>query len=272
MNRTVFMVALGLVAALATAMVYGFGGVMAVNGTLTVGTLLALAAAPRPPVRAAHRHLERPRRRHDALVSFERVFEVLDLQPLVTEKDDARTLPEGPLGIDVDHVSFRYPSADEVSLASLESTSSGDRGAGDAVLHDVSFSVAPGQPSPWSDRPGRQDDDHRAGVAPLRPGSGAVRVGDVDLRDVTMQSLHDSVGVVTQDAHLFHDTIRANPRRPARGDRGADADRAGGGAGARLVDTPPRASTPSSATAVTASPAERSSGSRSRGCSSRVLG
>ena len=146
-----------------------------------------------------------------ALVSFERVFEVLDLQPLVTEKEDARTLPDGPLGIDVDHVSFRYPSADEVSLASLESTSSGDRGAGDAVLHDVSFSVAPGQLVALVGPSGAGKTTITALVSRLYdPGSGAVRVGDVDLRDVTMQSLHDSVGVVTQDAHLFHDTIRAN--------------------------------------------------------------
>ena len=146
-----------------------------------------------------------------ALVSFERVFEVLDLQPLVTEKADARTLPDGPLGIDVDHVSFRYPSADEVSLASLESTSSGDRGAGDAVLHDVSFSVAPGQLVALVGPSGAGKTTITALVSRLYdPGSGAVRVGDVDLRDVTMQSLHDSVGVVTQDAHLFHDTIRAN--------------------------------------------------------------
>jgi len=144
LNRTVFMVALGLVAALATAMVYGFGGVMAVNGALTVGTLLALAAllarlyAPLTAISNVRVDIM------TALVSFERVFEVLDLQPLVTEKDDAGTLPDGPLAIDVEHLSFRYPSADEVSLASLESTSSGDRGAGDDVLHDVTFSVAPG--------------------------------------------------------------------------------------------------------------------------------
>jgi ATP-binding cassette subfamily B protein len=211
MNRTVFMVALGLVAALATAMVYGFGGVMAVNGTLTVGTLLALAAllgrlyAPLTAISNVRVDVM------TALVSFERVFEVLDLQPLVTEKADARTLPEGPLGIDVDHVSFRYPSADEVSLASLESTSSGDRGAGDAVLHDVSFSVAPGQLVALVGPSGAGKTTITALVSRLYdPGSGTVRVGDVDLRDVTMQSLHDSVGVVTQDAHLFHDTIRAN--------------------------------------------------------------
>ncbi len=211
LNRTVFMVALGLVAALATAMVYGFGGVMAVNGTLTVGTLLALAAllgrlyAPLMAISNVRVDIM------TALVSFERVFEVLDLQPLVTEKLDARPLPDGPLGIDVDQVSFRYPSADDVSLASLESTSSGDRGAGQPVLHDVSLEVEPGQLVALVGPSGAGKTTLTALVSRLYdPTSGAVRVGGVDLRDVTMGSLHDAVGVVTQDAHLFHDTIRAN--------------------------------------------------------------
>jgi ATP-binding cassette subfamily B protein len=146
-----------------------------------------------------------------ALVSFERVFEVLDLQPLVTERPDAHALPDGPLGIEVEDVSFRYPSADEVSLASLESTSSGDRGAGDSVLHGVSFSVEPGQLVALVGPSGAGKTTMTALVARLYdPVTGTVRIGDVDLRDVTMQSLHDSVGVVTQEAHLFHDTIRAN--------------------------------------------------------------
>ncbi|MDQ6894988.1 MAG: ABC transporter ATP-binding protein/permease [Actinomycetota bacterium] len=211
LNRTVFMVALGLVAALATAMVYGFGGVMAVNGTLTVGTLLALAAllgrlyAPLMAISNVRVDIM------TALVSFERVFEVLDLQPLVTEKPDARPLPDGPLGIDVDQVSFRYPSADDVSLASLESTSSGDRGAGQPVLHDVSLEVEPGQLVALVGPSGAGKTTLTALVSRLYdPTSGAVRVGGVDLRDVTMASVHDAVGVVTQDAHLFHDTIRAN--------------------------------------------------------------
>ena len=211
LNRTVFMVALGLVAALATAMVYGFGGVMAVNGTLTVGTLLALAAllgrlyAPLMAISNVRVDIM------TALVSFERVFEVLDLQPLVTEKPDAKGLPDGPLSVDVDQVSFRYPSADDVSLASLESTSSGDRGAGQPVLHDVSFEVEPGQLVALVGPSGAGKTTLTALVSRLYdPTSGAVRVGGVDLRDVTMASVHDAVGVVTQDAHLFHDTIRAN--------------------------------------------------------------
>jgi ATP-binding cassette subfamily B protein len=211
LNRTVFMVALGLVAALATAMVYGFGGVMAVNGTLTVGTLLALSAllgrlyAPLTAISNVRVDIM------TALVSFERVFEVLDLQPIVTEKADARRLPDGPLSVEVDHVSFRYPSADDVSLASLESTSSGDRGAGQPVLHDVSLGVEPGRLVALVGPSGAGKTTLTALVSRLYdPTSGAVRVGGVDLRDVTMESLHDAIGVVTQDAHLFHDTIRAN--------------------------------------------------------------
>jgi len=211
LNRTVFMVALGLVAALATAMVYGFGGVMAVNGTLTVGTLLALSAllgrlyAPLTAISNVRVDIM------TALVSFERVFEVLDLQPIVTEKADAHRLPDGPLSVEVDHVSFRYPSADDVSLASLESTSSGDRGAGQPVLHDVSLGVEPGRLVALVGPSGAGKTTLTALVSRLYdPTSGAVRVGGVDLRDVTMESLHDAIGVVTQDAHLFHDTIRAN--------------------------------------------------------------
>ena len=275
MNRTVFMVALGLVAALATAMVYGFGGVMAVNGTLTVGTLLALAAllgrlyAPLTAISNVRVDVM------TALVSFERVFEVLDLQPLVTEKADARTLPDGPLGIDVDHVSFRYPSADEVSLASLESTSSGDRGAGDAVLHDVSFSVAPGPARrPRRTVRGRQDDDHRARLAALRPrlGRRAGRRRRPARRDHAVAPRLGRRRDPGRPPLPRHDP--REPRlRPTRGDRGADAGRAGGGAGAPARrHACPRASTPWSATAVTASPAARSSASRSPGCSSRVLG
>lgn len=210
-NRTVFMVALGLVAALATAMVYGFGGVMAVNGTLTVGTLLALAAllarlySPLTAISNVRVDIM------TALVSFERVFEILDLEPLVVEKPDAAALPDGPLGIEADSVSFRYPSADEVSLRSLESISTGDRGAGQPVLHDIDLSVEPGQLVALVGPSGAGKTTITSLMARLYdPTSGTVRVGGVDLRDVSMSSLHDSVGVVTQDAHMFHDTIRAN--------------------------------------------------------------
>ena len=144
-NRTVFMAALTLVAALATAMVYGFGGVMAVNGTLTVGTLLALAALLArlygPLTSLSNVRVDIM----TALISFERVFEVLDLKPLVDERPGAVAVARRAAGRRARRVSFRYPSADEVSLASLEATASGDRRAGGEVLHDVSVTVEPGQ-------------------------------------------------------------------------------------------------------------------------------
>lgn len=210
-NRSIFMAALALVAALATAMVYGFGGVMAVSGTLTIGTLLALAAllgrlyAPLMALSNVRVDIM------TALVSFQRVFEVLDLKPLVAEKPDAVPLPAGPLEVSFDHVTFRYPSADEVSLASLESTATGDRKSGGPVLHDVSLAAAPGQLVALVGPSGAGKTTLTSLVARLYdPTEGAVRIGGVDLRDVSMSSLRDRVGVVTQDAHLFHDTIRAN--------------------------------------------------------------
>ncbi len=210
-NRSVFFVALALVASLATAMVYGFGGVMAVHGTLTVGTLLALStllARLYAPLTALSNV------RVDvmtALVSFERVFEILDLPPLVAERPDAVTVPGGPVRVEVDHVSFRYPSADEVSLASLEANASGDRRGSAEVLHDVTFTVEPGSMVALVGPSGAGKTTISALVARLYdPTSGAVRVNGVDLRDATLDSLHDRVGVVTQEAHLFHDTIRAN--------------------------------------------------------------
>ena len=169
-NRSVFFVALTTVAALATAMVYGFGGVMAVNGSLTFGTLLALTAllarlyGPLTAISNVRVDIM------TALVSFERVFEVLDLEPLVAERADARPLPGGPVRVDVDQVSFAYPSADEVSLASLEATATGDRRGGGPVLHDVSFSVEPRSArGPRRAQRCRQDDAHSPRLPPLRP-------------------------------------------------------------------------------------------------------
>ncbi len=210
-NRAVFMVALGLVAALATAMVYGFGGVMAVNGTLSVGTLLALAALLArlygPLTSLSNVRVDVM----TALISFERVFEILDLQPLVKEKVGAVDLPAGPLDVHLDRVSFRYPSADEVSLASLESVASGDRRGSGEVLHDVSLTAPAGSLVALVGPSGGGKTTLTSLVARLYdPTSGTVKVGGVDLRDATMSSLRDRVGVVTQEAHLFHDTIRAN--------------------------------------------------------------
>ncbi|NHI18357.1 ABC transporter ATP-binding protein [Phycicoccus endophyticus] len=211
LNRSVFFVGLTMVASLATALVYGVGGVMAVDGSLTVGTLLALAAllarlyAPLTAMSNVRVDVM------TALVSFERVFEVLDLQPLVAEAPDARALPPGPVRVDVEHVSFAYPSADEVSLASLESTASGDRRGSGPVLHDVSFSVAPGSLVALVGPSGAGKSTITSLVARLYdPTAGVVRVNGTDLREATFASLQDAVGVVTQEAHLFHDTVRAN--------------------------------------------------------------
>ncbi len=210
-NRSVFFVALTLVASLATAMVYGVGGLMAVNDTLTVGTLLALTAllarlyGPLTAISNVRVDIL------TALVSFERVFEVLDLEPLVAESPDARPVPAGPVRVEVDGVSFSYPSADEVSLASLETTASGDRRGSGTVLHDVSFTVEPGSLVALVGPSGAGKTTITSLVARLYdPSSGSVRINGLDLREAQTESLHDAVGVVTQDAHLFHDTIRAN--------------------------------------------------------------
>ncbi len=210
-NRSVFLVALTLIASLATAMVYGFGGVMAVNDTLTVGTLIALTAllarlyGPLTAISNVRVDVM------TAFVSFERVFEVLDLEPLVAEAPDAVPVPAGPVRVEVDGVGFSYPSADEVSLASLESTATGDRRGSGPVLRDVSFTVEPGSLVALVGPSGAGKTTITALVARLYdPTSGAIRINGLDLRQTGTESLHDAVGVVTQDAHLFHDTIRAN--------------------------------------------------------------
>jgi ATP-binding cassette, subfamily B, bacterial len=211
MNRSVFFVALTLVASLATAMVYGVGGILAVGGTLTVGTLLALTALLSrlygPLTAMSNVRVDIM----TALVSFERVFEVLDLDPLVAESADAVALPAGPVRVEVDAVSFTYPSAEEVSLASLESVAAGDRRGGGPVLRDVSFTVEPGSLVALVGPSGAGKTTMTALVARLYdPSSGVVRINGVDLREATFDSLRETVGVVTQEAHLFHDTIRAN--------------------------------------------------------------
>ncbi len=225
MNNTVFFSGLTLVASLAMALVYGLGGVLVVDSRLTVGTLLALAALLGrlygPLTGLSNVRVDVM----TALVSFERVFEVLDLPPLVREPEHPRSLPtDEPLSIELDDVRFRYPSADEVSLASLEQISTSgplDRGGSGEVLHGISLDVAPGQLLALVGPSGAGKTTITGLVARLYdPTAGAVRIGGLDVRDVGSQSLHDAVGVVTQDAHLFHDTIKANLRyaRPGASD------------------------------------------------------
>ena len=210
-NRSIFFVALTLVASLATAMVYGFGGLMAVSGELSIGTLLALTALLArlygPLTSLSNVRVDVM----TALVSFERVFEVLDLQPLVTERPDARPLPVSPVRVEVERVAFRYPSADEVSLASLESVAAGDRKGSGIVLRDISFEAQPGQLVALVGPSGAGKSTITALLARLYdPSTGTVRINGVDLREATLASVAQTVGMVTQEAHLFHDTIRAN--------------------------------------------------------------
>ncbi|HEX2134121.1 MAG TPA: ABC transporter ATP-binding protein [Actinophytocola sp.] len=211
MVQWVFITALTLVSALALALVYGFGGYFALSGQLDAGTVVALSFlltrlyAPLTALASARVEVM------SALVSFERVFEVLDLRPLIEEKPDAVTVPSGPVSVEFDHVSFAYPSADKVSLASLEEVAKLDTRGGVEVLHDVSFRVEPGQLVALVGSSGAG----KSTIASLVPrlydvDSGAVRLAGVDAREVSFASLRDTLGLVTQDGHLFHESVRAN--------------------------------------------------------------
>jgi ATP-binding cassette subfamily B protein len=212
MSSRIFFSALTLVAALATALVYGVGGHLAIAGAVSVGTLVALAALMgrlySPLTALSNVHIDVM----TALVSFERVFEVLDLKPMIRERDDATALSRNAATIEFEHVSFAYPSADSVSLASLESVARLDNGIGGVeVLHDVSFRAEPGQLVALVGPSGAGKTTITNLVTRLYDvDAGAVRVDGHDVRDVTLDSLHAAVGYVTQDAHLFHDTIRSN--------------------------------------------------------------
>jgi ATP-binding cassette subfamily B protein len=223
MYGQVFFVTLTLLASLVTALVYGLGGTLVINGTFQIGTLVALTTllgrVYGPIASLSNVQISVM----TALVSFDRVFEVLDLKPLIDDRPDAEVLPALVPGdggqpaapeIQFDDVSFRYPSASEVSLASLESIAlpAPERPASAAgVLHDVSFRAPSGQLTALVGPSGAGKTTITALAARLYdPNEGTVRIGGHDIRDVTLESLHDVVGVVTQDAHLFHDTIRAN--------------------------------------------------------------
>jgi ATP-binding cassette, subfamily B, bacterial len=223
MYGQVFFVALTLLASLVTAVVYGLGGTLVIHGTFQIGTLVALTTllgrvyGPITSLSNVQINVM------TALVSFDRVFEVLDLKPLIAERPGAEVLPaevpaeggkQAAPAIQFDHVSFRYPSASDVSLASLESIAlpAPERpAAATGVLHDVSFTAPSAQLTALVGPSGAGKTTITALAARLYdPNEGTVRIGGRDLRAVTLESLHDVVGVVTQDAHLFHDTIRAN--------------------------------------------------------------
>ncbi len=207
----VFGATLMLIPALATALVYGVGGYLVIQGDLTIGTLLALATlllrllAPLQGLSNVRIDVM------TALVSFERVFEILDLPTTVPERPDAVTLPAGAATVSFDRVRFRYPRADEVSLASLESVARKETGDSGEVLHEIDFTAERGQMVALVGPSGAGKSTITHLVARLYDVTdGAVRVGGIDVRDLTLQSLEDAVGYVTQDAYMFHDTIRAN--------------------------------------------------------------
>jgi ATP-binding cassette, subfamily B, bacterial len=206
-----FFTALTLVAALATALVYGLGGWFAFTGSLSAGAVVALALLLSrlygPLTALANVRVDIM----SAMVSFDRVFEVLDLKPMIDEASDAVPLPPGDRSIEFDAVSFSYPAGSDVSLPSLEEVSLPELGGPVDVLHGVSFRVEPGQLVALVGHSGAG----KSTIANLVPRlydvtGGAVRVGGVDVRKATLASLRDAIGVVSQDAHLFHDTIRAN--------------------------------------------------------------
>ena len=209
----VFGAAMMLVPALATALVYGVGGHLAIQGSLSVGTLIALATLL---LRLLGPLQGLSNVRVDvmtALVSFDRVFEVLDLPSMVQEKPGASVLPSDAASVEFDHVAFGYPKAEDVSLASLETVSRKESRDSGQVLHDVSFRAEPGQMVALVGPSGAGKTTITHLVARLYDVTGGqVRVGGADVRDVTLQSLEDSVGYVTQDAHMFHDTILENLR------------------------------------------------------------
>jgi ATP-binding cassette subfamily B protein len=213
MYGRIFFASLMLTAALATALVYGWGGVQAVEGALDVGTVVALTAYLArlygPLTSLSNVQVDVM----TALVSFERVFEVLDLAPMIDEKPDAQAVAPGPVQLSFDHVDFTYPGAKEVSLASLESVAVLDATEPVPVLFDVSFTAEPGHVVALVGPSGAG----KSTISNLVPRlydvrGGAVRLNGVDVRDLTLDSLRDTVGMVTQDAHLFHETIGENLR------------------------------------------------------------
>jgi ATP-binding cassette, subfamily B, bacterial len=219
-SRT-FFVAMLLVASLAQALTYGLGGWLAVRGSLSAGTVVTLALLLTrlygPLTALSNVRVDVM----SALVSFERVFEVLDLAPSIAEQPDAEPVPGSAGTVEFRDVRFRYPSAAEVSLASLEDVAVLDRTVSAEVLRGVSFTVHSGQMVALVGPSGAG----KSTTAMLLPRiydvtGGAVLVGGVDVRDATLQSLRDSIGVVSQDAHLFHETIAENLRyaKPAATD------------------------------------------------------
>ena len=211
MLHTTFVQALTLVSALALALVYGVGGVQAVLGHLNAGEVVTLAMlltrlyAPLTMLANARMDIM------SAVVSFERVFEVLDLDPLIKEKPDAVELGSGPVTVAFNDVRFAYPTAEQVSLASLEDVSVLDQRESSEVLHGIDFTIQAGQTVALVGSSGAG----KSTIAALLPRlydatEGSITLNDVDVRDVSFDSLKHTIGVVTQDGHLFHESIRDN--------------------------------------------------------------
>jgi ATP-binding cassette subfamily B protein len=220
LGRTLGIV-MSLLSALTLALAFGVGGALVIGHSLQIGTLVALVTLIGRLYGPVNQLSNMQVNVLTALVSFDRVFEVLDLKPLVAERPGASVLaPSGPgtdgagaPDVEFDRVSFRYPTASEVSLASLESVArpAPERDTGTQVLSEISFRAPAGQLTALVGPSGAGKTTITSLVPRFYdPATGSVRIGGTDLRDVTLKSLHDTVGVVTQEAHLFHDTIRAN--------------------------------------------------------------
>ncbi|MFN2489734.1 MAG: ABC transporter ATP-binding protein [Actinomycetota bacterium] len=211
MVQWIFVTALMLVSSLALALVYGLGGLYAIRGQLEPGAVVALALlltrlyAPLTALASARVEIM------SALVSFERVFEVLDLKPMIADPPESKPVPEGPVSVEFEAVRFGYPSADKVSLASLEEVAQLDTRGGVEVLHGISFRAEPGQMVALVGSSGAG----KSTLAQLVPrlydvDEGAVRLGGIDVRDLSADSIRDMLGLVTQDGHLFHESVRSN--------------------------------------------------------------
>nr|WP_244409041.1 ABC transporter ATP-binding protein [Stackebrandtia nassauensis] len=206
-----FIVALTLVAGLAQAVTYGLGGWLAITGSLSAGTVVTLALLLTrlygPLTALSNVRVDVM----SALVSFQRVFEVLDLKPLIADAPDAKPVPEGPARVEFDDVTFAYPDAKDVSLASLEDVATLDTTENGTVLNGVTFDVKPGTMVALVGPSGAGKTTTSLLVPRVYDvSSGAVRINGLDVREATARSLTDTIGVVTQDAHMFHDSIRAN--------------------------------------------------------------
>ncbi len=212
LNR-IFFIALTSIAAVATAFAYGVGGHLTINKEITLGTLLAITALLArlygPLTALSNVRVDVM----TALVSFERVFEVLDLTPMVRDKEAAKPLSAGPLNIAFSNVKFSYPRAEEISLASLESVAKPETIQSGEILKGISFEVPAGTLTALVGSSGAG----KTTISALLPRlydvtDGAISINGDDIRDLQLQSLRDAIGIVTQDAHMFHDSIATNLR------------------------------------------------------------